>query len=102
MIRTRTRRARLAALMLGLSAAVASAPAAAERHAVALKAGLLGLGLDYAYSPVERWALRVGVNRTQFGFDAEESGIDYDFDLVFDSTSLAIDFHPTRGALRLS
>src|SRR5690606_40058358 len=80
----------------------APAAARAEGHAIAAKAGLLGLGLEYTYSLNERVGFRLGWNGSKLGFDAEESGIDYEFDLVWDSVSVAVDFHPLRGALRLS
>jgi hypothetical protein len=78
------------------------AAAHAEGHAIAAKAGFLGLGVEYAYSFHERFGVRVGWNGSKLGFDAEESGIRYDFDLVWDSLSVAFDFHPTRGPLRVS
>jgi hypothetical protein len=82
-------------------AATAAVPASAENHALAAKAGLLGLGIEYSHSIGERWGVRIGWNGSELGFDAEESGIDYDFDLIWDSASIGVDFHPTRGALRL-
>ncbi len=87
----------LALAILGLSAA-----AHAERHSVAVKAGLLGLGVEYAYSPSDFVSFRLGVNGSELGFDAEESGIDYDFDFVWDSISAAVDIYPLRGAWRVS
>src|SRR5690606_2116712 len=89
---------KIAVLALG---AIAAVPASAEDHALAAKAGVLGLGVEYSYSIGERWAVRLGWNGSELGFDAEESGIEYDFDVVWDSASLAIDFHPGRGPLRL-
>ncbi|HEY8521695.1 MAG TPA: hypothetical protein VIN61_16615 [Gammaproteobacteria bacterium] len=89
---------------ISLVAALATVPAAAfgEGHSVAAKAGALGLGVEYGYSINERFAVRFGLNGAEYGFDAEESGIDYDFDLVWDSLSIAADFHPTGGPLRLT
>lgn len=91
-----------ALLVLAAAGAAFSAPAAGERHSVGLKAGLLGFGVEYAYAPADRWAVRGGLNAARLGFDTRESGIDYDVDLVFDSVSLAVDFHPSGGALRVS
>ena len=88
--------AAVSVLVLGQSAAFA------EGHAVAAKVGALGLGLEYSYQVSERFVVRAGVNGSQVGTDAEESGIDYDIDLVWDSLSVAFDFHPTRGPLRLT
>jgi hypothetical protein len=74
----------------------------AEGHALALKAGALGIGVEYTHDFSERLALRAGLNGSRFGFDQEESGIDYDFDLVWDSIALTVDFHPLRSPFRLS
>jgi hypothetical protein len=85
-----------ALLLLGQS------PAHAEGHAVGLKLGALGLGVEYTHDFNERLAVRAGLNGSRFGFDQEESGINYDFDLVWDSISVAVDFHPLTSPFRLS
>lgn len=93
---------RLASCAVLAAAAVLAAPvASAEKHALAAKAGLLGLGVEYAHSIGDRLALRIGWNGSQIGFEAEESGIDYDFDLVWDSAAVTLDFHPRRGPMRV-
>jgi hypothetical protein len=76
--------------------------AQAEGHAVAGKLGVLGLGVEYTYQLKDRISLRAGLNGSEFGFDGEESGIRYDFDLVWDSLSLAVDFHPLNSPLRIT
>lgn len=81
---------------------LASAAALAEGHAVGLKAGALGLGIEYTRSFSDRLSLRAGVNGSELGFDSEESGIAYEFDFVWDSLSVAVDFHPGGGAFRLT
>jgi hypothetical protein len=81
---------------------LSSATALAEGHAIGLKAGALGLGIEYTRSFSDRMALRAGVNGSKLGFDAEESGIDYEFDFVWDSISVAFDFHPLTTALRVT
>jgi hypothetical protein len=89
------------AAVLGVLAAL-QAPAHAEGHAVGVKAGALGLGVEYTYDFSDRLSLRGGINGSEYGADAEESGIDYDVDLVWDSLSLAVDFHPLKSAFRLT
>lgn len=76
--------------------------AVADNHGVALKAGALGLGIEYTYTLSERLGVRGGINGSQYGFDASESGIEYDFDLIWDSLSVAVDFHPRKSPLRLT
>jgi hypothetical protein len=86
-------------------AAVCALPASAvlaEGQALGIKAGAFGLGLEYTYEFNERIAFRGGINGSEYGFDAEESGIDYDFDLVWDSLTVGVDFHPLKSAFRVS
>lgn len=82
--------------------ALLAAPAAAEDHAIAGKLGALGLGVEYTYDVNERLSVRAGLNGSDIGFDAEESGIDYDFNLDWDSIALGVDFHPLGTPLRVS
>lgn len=94
-------------LLLGILGSTAMAgPAAAQEsgqdQAIGLKAGALGLGVEYTRRFTERLAFRAGLNGSQIGFDSEESGIDYAFDFVWDSIALGVDFHPTKKPLRLS
>jgi hypothetical protein len=91
------RRWSLTALLL-----LGQCPAHAEGHSVGLKLGALGLGVEYTHDFNERLAVRAGLNGSRFGFDQEESGISYDFDLLWDSVSLAVDFHPLKSPFRLS
>lgn len=86
---------------LGLLALPASA-AFAEGHAVGLKVGAFGLGAEYTYDLTERISLRGALYGSNYGFDAEESGIEYEADVVWDSLTAGVDFHPMKSALRLS
>lgn len=76
--------------------------AGAQEHAISAKAGLLGLGVEYAYSFGERVAVRGMLYGSSYSFDAIESGIDYEFGLDFDSLGVAVDLHPFTGPFRLS
>ena len=82
--------------------AVIHAQARAEGNAVATRLGLLGLGLEYSYSLSERLAFRGGVYGSSYSFDRAESGINYDFELNWESISLALDLHPVNGPFRIS
>lgn len=88
-------------LLLVVAAGISSL-AQAQDQSVAARVGFLGLGVEYTYALNERVSLRGGINGAQYGFDAEESGIAYDFDLIWDSLSVGVDFHPSRGPFRLS
>lgn len=74
----------------------------AEGQAIGIKAGALGLGVEYTHELSERLAFRVGLNGSRVGFDSTESGIRYNFDFVFDSLSANVDFHPLKSPFRLT
>lgn len=76
--------------------------ALADGHAVGIRLGMLGAGIEYSYELSERLTVRGALNGSSYSFDATKSGIDYDIDLGFDSFSIGVDFHPTKKALRLS
>jgi len=76
--------------------------ALAEGHAVAVRVGALGIGPEYTYELNDRVAFRGGIYGAELGFDDEQSGIDYEFDVVWDSLAVGVDFHPLKTALRLS
>ena len=82
--------------------ALLQSAAFADGHAVGIKAGALGLGVEYTHELNERFAVRAGINGSQIGFDGEESGIDYDISVVWDSFSVAVDLHPMKTALRVT
>ena len=74
----------------------------ADGHALGLKVGAFGLGAEYTYQLSDGISLRGAWYGSELGFDGEESGIDYDFSVVWDSLSAGVDFHPTSSPLRLS
>jgi hypothetical protein len=90
---------RTAVVILALLPAV---HAVAEGHAVAVRVGALGIGPEYTYQLNDRVAFRGAIYGAELGFDDEESGIEYDFDVVWDSIAVGVDFHPLTTALRLS
>jgi hypothetical protein len=77
-------------------------PALAQDHAIAAKVGALGLGVEYTYTFTELLSLRAAIYGSQYGFRAEESDIEYDFDLNWDSLSVAVDFHPLKSPFRVT
>jgi hypothetical protein len=76
--------------------------ARAENQAVGFRVGMLGLGVEYTYRLTDRIAVRGGLNGSTFSFDESDAGIDYGFDLDFDSMSVGIDVHPLKGKFRVS
>jgi hypothetical protein len=71
-------------------------------NAIGIKLGALGFGVEYTRNLSDRWAVRGGINGSQVGFDGDESGIDYQFDFVWDSVAIGADLHPFKSPFRLS
>src|SRR5262245_47128787 len=71
-------------------------------NAIGIKTGALGLGVEYTRNLSDRWAVRGGINGSRIGFDGEESGINYQFDFVWDSLAIGADLHPFKGPFRVS
>ena len=90
----------LRVVTLGLLALPATA--LADGHAVGLKVGAFGLGAEYTHEITDRIAVRGALYGSNWGFDAEQSGIEYEADVVWDSLTAGVDFHPLKSALRLS
>ena len=82
--------------------AIAATPAMAQDHAVGVRLGMLGLGVEYSYRINEFITVRGGVNGASYSFDETESGIDYEFDLDFDTLAVGVDIHPFRNRFRVS
>ena len=79
-----------------------STQALAQDHAVGFRVGMLGLGVEYAYRVSDRISVRGGLNGSGVSFDETESGIDYGFDLDFDSVSVGVDVYPLKSKFRVS
>ncbi|HET8696010.1 MAG TPA: hypothetical protein VFO94_00910, partial [Gammaproteobacteria bacterium] len=90
------------ALVAALALPTSSVLSEGHSQALGLKAGALGLGLEYSFEINPRFAVRGGVNGSSLGTDLDEAGINYDVDFVWDSVTVGGDFHPTKGAFRLS
>jgi len=84
-----------------LGAAISS-PAFADNQAIGARLGLLGVGVEYSYRLNDRFTVRAGLNGSGSSFDERESGIDYVFDLDFDSLTVGVDLHPLKGKFRVS
>lgn len=69
---------------------------------MAVKVGALGVGVEYTQALTDRISVRGGINGFDYGFGATESGIAYDFDLIWDSLAVAVDFHPRKNPLRVT
>lgn len=78
------------------------AAAWAGDNAIGIKAGALGLGVEYTRNVSDRWAIRGGINGSQLSFDRDESGINYQFHFVWDSLAVGVDLHPLKSPFRLS
>jgi hypothetical protein len=84
------------------SLALCASAALADGKTIGIKVGALGVGAEYTHELTERIALRGGLYDAKLGFDLDESGIEYEADVVWDSVVAGVDFHPLKSALRLS
>lgn len=69
---------------------------------VAPRISTLGAGLEVAKGLTPNFGLRAGFNYFSYAYDATESDVSYDFDLELKSFAIFTDWHPFKGAFRLS
>jgi len=69
---------------------------------IAPRISTLGGGLEVAQGISPWFGLRAGANYFTYGYEATESGNDYDFDLELKSFGLFADIHPFKQAFRIS
>ncbi len=69
---------------------------------VAPRISTLGAGLEVAKGLTPNFGLRAGFNYFSYAYDATESDVSYDFDLELKSLAIFTDWHPFKGAYRLS
>jgi hypothetical protein len=69
---------------------------------VAPRISTLGAGLEVAKGLTPNFGLRAGINYLSYGYDATESDVSYELDLELKSFGILADWHPFKGAFRLS
>lgn len=84
---------RTAALAIGLAAALASQPAAAQIFGGA-NVGTLGVGADLGFHITDFVGVRATGNYLTFDISRSLGGVNYDLDLNFVSAGGVIDFYP--------
>ena len=92
-------------IIIALSLATVSllnAESAFSKHALGVKAGTLGLGLEYATNISSDIDFRVGINGFKYNTDGKKDDISYDIDLDLLSASAIIDYHPFSNGFILS
>ena len=62
----------------------------------------LGAGLEVAKGLTPNFGLRAGFNYFSYGYEATESDVSYDLELELKSFAVFADWHPFKGAFRLS
>jgi len=92
-------------IALSFFAALPQQTQAEEYHLgfrIAPRISTLGGGLEVAQGVTPWLGLRGGANYFTYGYEATESGIDYDLDLNLLSFGLFADIHPFKQAFRIS
>lgn len=69
---------------------------------VAPRISTLGAGLEVAKGFTPNFGVRAGFNYFTYGYEATESDVAYDIDLELRSFGVLADWHPFKGAFRLS
>jgi len=69
---------------------------------IAPRISTLGAGLEVAKGFTPNFGVRAGFNYFSYAYDAKESDISYDFELELKSFAMFADWHPFKGAFRLS
>jgi hypothetical protein len=89
------RRAALAFLLLIVFSV--TAVNAGDRMAFGVRAGTLGLGVEFDYKLTDRFAARLAANSFDYDDTVEDSGIEFDGTLELQSVGAMIDFYPFKG-----
>jgi hypothetical protein len=79
-----------------------STSAYAQSTSVAGKVSTLGFGVEGEMSLNDSFGIRVGGNYFTYTFTGTEGAINYDFDFNLRSVPILVDWHPLKGALRLT
>jgi len=69
---------------------------------VGVRASTAGLGAEAEASLTDSLGVRVGINYLTYSYTGTESNVEYDFDLDLLSAPILVDWHPFKGAFRLS
>ena len=69
---------------------------------IAPRISSLGAGLEIAKGFTPNFGVRAGFNYFSYAYDATESDVSYDLELELKSFAMFADWHPFKGAFRLS
>jgi hypothetical protein len=69
---------------------------------IAPRISTLGAGLEIAKGFTPNFGVRAGFNYFSYAYDATESDVSYDLELELKSFAMFADWHPFKGAFRLS
>jgi hypothetical protein len=69
---------------------------------VAPRISTLGAGLELAKGFTPNFGVRAGFNYFSYGYEATESDVSYDLELELKSFAVFADWHPFKGAFRVS
>ena len=75
---------------------------AADRLGVGVKAGTLGIGVDFTGSVNDWFGLRASANQYNYSHGFDKEGIHYDGDLKLGGSGVLADFYPLKGRFRLT
>lgn len=79
-----------------------SITAKAEGVGVGLHVGTLGFGIDATYGITETLNIRGQYNSIGFDADDTDGGLNYNYDLDWNTYGILVDWHPFSGGFRIS
>lgn len=93
-------------LLLTISTTAYAGNAIVENYtpnvSIGVRASTAGLGADAETAMTDSLGVRVGINYFTYSYTGTESNVEYDFDLDLLSAPILVDWHPFKGAFRLS
>ena len=87
---------------LAISMLALSMSAKAEGFGIGLHAGTLGFGIDATYGITDSINIRGQYNTIGLDDDDTDGGLNYNYDLDWNTYGILVDWHPFSGGFRLS
>ena len=89
-------------LLIAILAFVAPFSVQADGFGLGIKVGTLGAGVEGTVSLADGLNVRIGANNFSYDFNDTVDDIDYDAEFELSSYGILIDWHPFKGAFRVT
>jgi len=96
----------VSALLLGISTAAYAGNVIIDNYnpnvSIGVRASTAGIGAEGATAITDWLGVRVGINYLTYSYTGTKSDVEYNFDLDLLNAPILVDWHPFKGAFRLS